>query len=68
MAENALEQLRRAVVDDRRLCERLLAAPTGEAFIAEVVELADARGIELTPAAVADGLAAARRDRWARWV
>jgi FAD/FMN-containing dehydrogenase len=68
MAESALDELRSAVVDDRRLRERLLVAPSREAFVAAVVELAHARGIELTPAAVNQGLAAARRDRWARWV
>jgi hypothetical protein len=68
MAESALDELRRAVVDDPRLRERLLAAPNHEAFIAEVINLARSRGIDLTPAAVSEGLAAARRDRRARWV
>ncbi len=68
MAESALDELRRVVVDDRRLCERLLAAPSSEAFVAEVVDLARRHGIHLTPAAVTEGLEAARRDRRARWV
>lgn len=68
MAETALDQLRRAVVDDPRLRERLLAAPSGEAFVAEVVDVARAHGIELSAAAVTEGLAAERRERRARWV
>jgi Nif11 domain len=68
MAETALDELRRLVVDDRRLRDRLLAAPGSEAFVAEVVALAQERGIQLTSAAVTEGLAAARRDRRARWV
>jgi len=68
MTEDALDQLRRIVVDDRRLGERLLGAPSREAFVAEVVDVAQAYGIELTETAVMEALSGARRERWGRWV
>ncbi|HUJ35976.1 MAG TPA: hypothetical protein VLW51_12245 [Solirubrobacteraceae bacterium] len=68
MAENPLDELRPVVVDDPWLRDRLLAAPSGEAFVAEVVGVARGQGIDLPAAAVVEGLEAARRDRRARWV
>jgi hypothetical protein len=68
MGEHALEELRRLVVDDRHLRDRLLSAPDFDAFVLEVIEVARAREIELTAAEVVAGLNDARRLRLERWV
>jgi hypothetical protein len=68
MGEDALDALRRCVVDDRLLRGRLLAAPDRPAFVAEVTEVARERGIELSDDGVLEGLRAARRWRQERWV
>jgi EAL domain-containing protein (putative c-di-GMP-specific phosphodiesterase class I) len=68
MGEDALDDVRRIVVDDRQLRDRLLGAPDRRAFIAEVVDVARERGIELTAEEVAGGLRSARLHRQERWV
>jgi post-segregation antitoxin (ccd killing protein) len=68
MGVDALEHLRGLVIDDTAARVRLLAAPDREAFVAEVVEVARERGIELSAAQVVAGLDAARRRHRERWV
>jgi hypothetical protein len=68
MAEDALDELRRLVIDDRALRDRLLAASDRDTFVARVIALAREHGIALTPDAVAVGLDAARHERMLRWV
>lgn len=62
-----LENLRRLVIDDRQLIDRLLPL-TAERFVAEVVEIARSAGIELTADDVVAGCKAARRRRLERWL
>jgi hypothetical protein len=68
MGEDALDDLRRFVVDDRLLRDRLLSAPDRHAFVAEVISVAQERGIDLSTDDVVEGLRAARRRRQERWV
>jgi hypothetical protein len=68
MGEDALDELRGLVVDDRQLRDRLLSVSDRDAFVLEVVAVARACAIELSPAQVVEGLHAARRRRWERWV
>jgi Nif11 domain len=68
MAEDALDELRRLVVDDRQLRDRLLSVSDHDAFVLEVVDVAQACGIELSGAEVVEGLGDARRRRFERWV
>jgi hypothetical protein len=64
---DALDELRRLVIDDRRLCDRLLRL-SGDAFVAEVIAVARETGIEVSAHDVEAGLGAARRARLERWV
>jgi hypothetical protein len=68
MGVDALEHLRRLVVDDRSARDRLLLVRDREAFVTEVIKVAQECGIGLTPDQVLDGLAAAERRHWERWV
>jgi hypothetical protein len=68
MGVDVLEHLRRLVVDDRSARDRLLLVRDRQAFVAEVVNVARERGIELSPDQVLDGLAEARRRQQERWV
>jgi hypothetical protein len=68
MGERALDELRRLVVDDRHLRDRLLSAPDHDAFVREVIEVARAFEIGLTAGEVVEGLNDARRGRLERWV
>jgi hypothetical protein len=68
MGEDALDHVRDLVVDDRALRDRLLSARDERAFVAELIEIARERGIELSHDAVDAGLSAARRRRRERWV
>jgi hypothetical protein len=68
MGEDPLADLRRVVIDDGRLRDRLLSAPDGQAFIADVVEIARESGLDVSADQVADGLRDARRDRREQWV
>ncbi|MDQ6804011.1 MAG: hypothetical protein M3065_03370 [Actinomycetota bacterium] len=68
MGEDALDDLRRLVVDDRRLRDRLLAVSDRDAFVLEVIEVGRTCGIEVSPVQVIEGLRGARRRRSQRWV
>ncbi|MDQ6777389.1 MAG: hypothetical protein M3071_14485 [Actinomycetota bacterium] len=68
MGEDALDDLRRLVVDDRRLRDRLLSVSDRDAFVLEVIEVARACAIEVSAAEVVDALEDARRRRLERWV
>ena len=48
MAEDPLADLRRIVVDDRLLRDRLLSAPDRQAFILGVIEIAQQRGLDVS--------------------
>ncbi|HEY2769721.1 MAG TPA: hypothetical protein VGI87_04105 [Solirubrobacteraceae bacterium] len=68
MVDDPLDAIRRVVIDDRSLRERLLPLRDRDLFTAELVQLARDRGIELTSEQVMEGLLAARRARLERWV
>jgi hypothetical protein len=68
MGKDALEDLRRLVVDDRPVRDRLLSAPDRQTFVAEVIDVAQAHGIELAADEVVEGLRDARRWHQERWV
>jgi hypothetical protein len=68
MADDALDELRRLVVDDRARMSLLLGAPDRPTFIARVMGLASELGLELSAAAVEEGLRDARRRHRAEWV
>jgi hypothetical protein len=68
MGEEPLEELRRLVVDDARLRDRLLSVTDRDAFVLEVIEVGRACGIEVSPVEVIEGLRGARRRRSERWV
>jgi hypothetical protein len=68
MASDPLDELRRIVVDDRRLIDRLSVISDRARFVAAVTEVASERGIELRDVGVREGLDAARRRRRERWV
>jgi EAL domain-containing protein (putative c-di-GMP-specific phosphodiesterase class I) len=68
MGEAGLDELRRVVVDDPVLRNRLLRATDRQAFIAAVLEVAHERGIEVAADDVTAGLDDARRRRLERWV
>lgn len=68
MAEDPLADLRRIVVDDRLLRDRLLSAPDRQAFIVGVIEIAQERGLDVSADQVVAGLRAARLRRRERWV
>jgi hypothetical protein len=68
MVDDPLEALRRLVIDDRSLRERLLPLCDRDEFTAELVALARERGIELSSEQVMEGLGAAHRARLERWV
>ena len=68
MDDDALAELRRLVVDDRGLRERLLAMSGRREFVDEVIDVARERGIELSADEVSDGLRAARRRHRRQWV
>jgi hypothetical protein len=68
MGEDALADLRRIVVDDRVLCQRLLSAPDRQAFIAGVIEIAHERGLDVSEDQVVEGLRVARLRRREQWV
>lgn len=68
MANDSLDQLRRLVIDDAGLRERLLAVTGREAFVSAVTEVARERGIDLPSGAVVAALDHARRERRAQWV
>jgi hypothetical protein len=64
---DGLDELRRLVIDDRRLRGRLLPL-SGYAFVAEVIEVARETGIEVSAHDVQAGLGAARRAWLERWL
>jgi hypothetical protein len=66
--EDGLDDLRRLVVDDPLLRDRLVSTSDRGAFITEVIDVAQERGIELSAEQVVEGLRAARRRRLERWV
>jgi hypothetical protein len=68
MGHDALDDLRRLVVDDPLLRSRLLGAVDRQAFIGTVIDVAESRGIDVSVDAVVEALAAARRQRQERWV
>jgi hypothetical protein len=68
MGDDALDEVRRLVVDDPALRTLLLSAPDRQSFIDQVVGLARRNGIALSPEEVAAGLSAARQHRRQRWV
>jgi hypothetical protein len=63
-----LDELRRLVIDDPRLRDRLLAAPDRDAFVADVVAVAHEQGIDLAADEVRAGLQAEQRRRFEQWV
>ena len=68
MSADPLNALRRLVVDDPSLRQRLLAVTDRDAFTLEVIDVATEAGIEITPDQVSDGLREARRRRLERWL
>jgi hypothetical protein len=68
MGNDALDDLRRLVVDDPALRALLLSAPDRQSFIDQVVGVARRNGIDLSSDEVAAGLRAARQQRHQRWV
>ncbi len=68
MGDDALDDLRKLVVDDPTLRDRLLSAPDRTSFTDRVVEMAREHGIDLSADDVVAGLGAARRQSWERWV
>jgi hypothetical protein len=68
VSADSLAALRRLVIDDPSLRDRLLVISDRKAFTAEVIAVARDAGIGLTADDVADGLREARRHRLERWV
>jgi Nif11 domain len=68
VSADRLDELRQLVIDDPGLRDRLLAAPDREAFVADVVAVADEQGIDLTADEVHAGLQAEQRRRFEQWV
>jgi post-segregation antitoxin (ccd killing protein) len=68
MSNDVLDDVRTLVVDDPALRDRLLSVPNERSFVAELIELARERGIELSAQAIESGLREARRRRLERWV
>jgi len=68
MSVDRLDDIRRLVIDDRRLRDRLLAAPDRKAFIADVVAIAHEEGIDLAPDDVLAALRTEQRRRFEQWV
>jgi hypothetical protein len=68
MGHDALDDLRRIVVDDPLLRDRLLSSGDHERFIAELVAVAAGCGIDLPAGDVAEALLAARREHQELWV
>jgi hypothetical protein len=68
MENDALDDLRRLVIDDPALRGRLLSSPARQAFIDDVVDVAHEHGIDLSAEEVADALRTARRRSLERWV
>jgi hypothetical protein len=66
VADHGLDELRRMVVDDRALCERLVGEREG--FVAAVIAVASERGIELSAETIEAELRDTRRERLTRWV
>jgi hypothetical protein len=68
MSNEALEDVRRLVIDDPLLRDRLLSAPDRQAFIMRVTEIARACDLTLSADDVEEALRSARRECNERWV
>jgi hypothetical protein len=68
VASDAWEELRRLVVDDPGVRDRLLACGDRDEFVARLVQVADRHGIELSPELVVGELRATRASWFERWV
>jgi len=60
--------VRRLVVDDPGLRDRLRSVTDHPAFIAEVIAVGSEHGLPVSAADVEDGLRAARLQRLERWL